>query len=356
MTLSPVFRSPEAVEALKSKGYLGSLAPALELQRASVRRIRELLRDVISSDYIADAQAKPDDIAFVQDHFFLILFNSLFAVLDGAEDRRRGYAYLNVCIKGLVTSGDNLFDREAKMALPLKLGEGACFASIVQMLSFHSIVDRVLEEHCGFFASDERVEFKRNLLSRMAYIGTLEGSEEGGVEETPTVEAMVDRVHRIRGGELFALAFVAPDIGERSGAVEQWTQAEQGVRHLGTAFQIVDDVTDFEFDIGRRSHNIVVAQIVHGGDDAERSQLKRLREQGAQPADGSLESYFADSAAAILEIAREEAEIGFRIWQDLGFWFPPEDADLFVRAIAGDAGDQRVRQVADRMGAARSGD
>ena len=59
----------------------------------------------------------------------------------------------------------------------------------------------------------------------------------------------------------------------------------------------------------------------------------------------TLEEHFAGPASAILDLARRDAEKGFRCWQDLGFWFPPEDAGLFIRAIAGDRGYERVRDV-----------
>jgi len=350
MTLSPIFRSPEAVEALRSKGYLDSLGDSIEAQRKAVRRLGELLGDVLAPEYLRKAEEAPDEVTFVQEDFFLILFHSLFRSLGCPEERLGAYALLNLCIKGLVTSGDNLFDGEAKITLPLRLGKGARFASIMQMLSFDHLIARILEEEAGFFSAEQRVEFRRDLLSRMAFIGTLEGSEEGGVDEVPSVQAMVEKVHRVRGGALFALAFSAPLIGEPRGQRCIWEQAEAGVRHLGTAFQIVDDVTDFEFDLGRRSHNLVVAQIVHGGSPAERQALARVRASRSAPKAGVLEKHFRGSAAAALELAGEEAVKGFRLWQELGFWFPPEDSGLFVRAIAGDSGDQRVAAVARESG------
>jgi len=349
MTLSPVFRSPEAVEALRSRGYLRSLRPSIKAQRECVGRLSELLLDVISPDYIADRRQPEEDVDFLQENFFLVLFHSLFRTLGVPDERLRAYALLNLCIKGLVTSGDNLFDGEAKMALPLRLGKGKRFASIMQMLSFEHLIDRILEEHAPFFSAQQKVLFRRSLLTRMAAIGTLEGSEEAGVQSVPEVDAMIDRVHRVRGGQLFALAFVAPSIAESGVEPSKWRAAERGVSHLGTAFQIVDDVTDFEFDLGRGSHNIVVAQIVHHGSAEERAALEQVRAKGAAPPAGTLEQYFSGPAAEILDIARKEAEEGFAIWKGLGFWFPPEDAALFVRAIAGDNGDQRVRQVSEGL-------
>lgn len=348
MTLSPVFRSPEAVKALRRKGYMRSMRPSIEAQKEAVRRLRELLRDVVAPEYLGEVVESDDDVVFLQEHFFLILFHSLFKTLGCPEERLRVYALLNLCIKGIITSGDNLFDGEAKMALPLDLGEGARFASIMQMLCFDHLVERILEEHDDFFSADQKIEFRRSLLSRMAHIGTLEGSEEGGVSDVPAVAEMVDRVHRVRGGELFALAFVAPSVRETE-APEQWAKADLGIRHLGTAFQIVDDVTDFEFDMGRRSHNIIVAQVVHSGTADEKAALARIREADGAPHTGTLEECFMTSAGAILDLARSEAEKGFQSWKDVGFWFPPEDSGLFVRAIAGDNGDQRVRDVAEGM-------
>jgi hypothetical protein len=345
MTLSPVFRSPEAVEALKEKGYLKALLPSLKAQRDSRRRLAQLLRDVVAREYLDAWRDAEDDVAFLQEQFFLTLFHSLFRAIGCPDERLRAYALLNQCIKGLVTAGDNLFDSEAKMALPLKLGVGPRFASIMQMLCFDQLITRVLEEDAPFFSPADRVEFRRRLLTRMALIGTLEGSEEGGVDEAPTVRQMVDRVHRVRGGELFALAFVAPSVGEKGDRVEAWRHAEEGVRHLGTAFQIVDDVTDFEFDLGRRSHNIVVAEIVHGGTVEERAALARVQAVGKAPPRGTLEEHFARSAGRVFRLAVRESEQGFRCWRELGFWFPPEDSALFVRAIAGDSGDQRVRDI-----------
>jgi hypothetical protein len=84
----------------------------------------------------------------------------------------------------------------------------------------------------------------------------------------------------------------------------------------------VDDVTDFEFDIKRRSYNIVIAEIVHHGTAGQKATLKRLWDSGARPEPGTLEEFFAQPAAAALDLARREAEEGFRMWQELGFWFP----------------------------------
>ncbi len=341
MTLSPVFRSQDAVEALASRGYLDRLAPSIAAERAYVDALHELLAEVIDGGYLASRPRQTDDLSFLQEHFFLTLFDSVFRALGCPAQRLHAYGLLNLCVKGLVVSGDNLFDNEAKMDLPLALGRGRQFASIMQMLCFDHLVMRILEKYPPGTREDGAVRYRRDLLSELARIGTLEGSEEAGIDAILPIETMIEQVHEVRGGLLFSLAFIAPRIWEPAEHQARWTAARRGIARLGTAFQIVDDLTDFEFDLTRRSHNALAARIVHDGTAAEKAAFQPL--WAGQPATARVvERSFLESAKAVLDRARLEAERGFIDLAEVGFWYPPEDADLFVRAIAGDAGDDRI--------------
>jgi hypothetical protein len=353
MTLSPVFRSPEALEALVSRGYLDRLAPSVEAQRDYQATLRDLLGEVIDARYIRRVTQDTDDIRFLQEHFFLLLFDSVYRTLGCPPSRLTTYGLLNLCLKGLVVSGDNLFDGEAKMDLPLALGQGRCFGAIMQMLCFDHLVMRVLESHASDFDRDMSLHFRRELLSSLASIGTLEGSEEAGVSEVPPVEKMIETVHAVRGGQLFSLAFIAPLIAEPPDVHERWKSARSGIARLGTAFQIVDDLTDFEFDLTRGSNNVLAAQIVHQGTAEERSAFERIRRDPAGRAD-AVEADFVHSARAVFRRACLETERAFELLSRVGFWLPPSDAELFVRAIAGDAGDRRMQAITDTAPAAQA--
>lgn len=328
---------------LATKGHLEALAPSIRAERSYVEQLHAMLPDVVDGRYIAPVRGQSDDVTFLQEHFFLILFDAVFRTLADSEDRLRRYGLLNLCVKGLVVSGDNLFDNEAKMDLPLALGYGPRFASIMQMLCFDHLVMRILETGDDVSA-ESKGRFRRELLNELASIGTLEGSEEQGVDEILPVEDMIRRVHEVRGGQLFALAMIAPRVWESRDAWSRWEQAGRGIWRLGTAFQIVDDLTDFEFDLKRRSHNVLCAQIAHGGTPEEKAALKQLTGEHAISAD-LVPSTFLASARAVVKRAREEAERGFADLAKVGFWFPPDDAGLFVQAIAGDAGDERMQAV-----------
>ena len=357
MTLSPVFRSPTAVRLLREEGVWERLEPDIAGQARAVESLWGRLPDLIDARFLDDEEplppgaeaGDPQGLTFLQEFFFLILFRSIFRSLGVSEGRLELYAELDFCIKGTITAADNLFDDQAKSLLPLRDGRGSRYLSILQLMCFERLLrgacDRAVERGV-LSGDDERSRIQRGLMTRMAEIGELEGSEEGGVEEIPPPAEMVERVHRVRGGALFALAFVAPRILETGAVGRSLSEAEPAVARLGTAFQIVDDLTDFEFDLGRRSHNLLVSQIRHHGDEEERAALSRIwsGEDGAEA--GMVEGVFRGSARAVLERAYEEARAAFGALSDLGFWFPPALADEVVHAIVGLEGVSRMESLA----------
>ena len=356
MTLSPVFRSRDAVRLLADEGVWARLAPDMEAQADAVRVVYRDFEGLISGDFrseapnvpSADEVSTPEGLQFLQEYFFLILFRSIFRALDVPDRRLRLYTELNFCIKGTITAADNLFDDQDKSLLPLGAHAGPRFMSILQLMAFERLLRAVLDrgEAAGAVDRASAAAIQRGLLDRMASIGVLEGSEEGGVDEIHDPNVMVESVHRVRGGALFALAFAGPDVLEVGAVWDRMLAAEKAVAQLGTAFQIVDDLTDFEFDVGRRSHNLLTAQIHHHGTEAEREALGRALASGEVPA-GAVESTFRDSARAVLERAYTEARASFAALASLGHWFPPSLADEVVHAIVGLEGIQRMEALTE---------
>lgn len=355
MTLAPVFRSSEAVKLLRRRGVWDQLACAVELQARGVQTVRTDLRCVIDTHFLDDHATpagpdepdEPENLAFIQDYFFLILFLSIFKSLGVPAQRLPFYAELDFCIMGTITAADNIFDDQAKQLLPLKTGQGARFASILQLMCFERLVRRAADRAigAGLFSASTFDGAHKALLDQMARIGRLEGSEESGVDAILTPPEMIDQVHRVRGGLLFGLATVAPLLLEPDPLRERIKQAAQAIARLGTAFQIVDDLTDFEFDLGRRSHNLLVAQIHHQGTPEEQKTLRELLD-GRDPEPGTVETRFACSARRVLQHARAEARASLQHLADLGFWFPVDATNDLVQAIVGLDGVDRMASLA----------
>jgi hypothetical protein len=354
MTLSPVFRSPEAVRVLESEGVWSRLAPAASGQARAIANVKADLPRLLDPGHLdiealaasASAATLHDgvEVTFVQEFFFLILFRAVLQTIGVAGAGLDLCAELNFCIKGTITSADNLFDDQDKALLPLKVGEGARFRSILQLLIFERLMTGALDRgvRAGCISTVSAQQFQAELLTRMAAIGSLEGSEERGVEGVLEPDQMLNQVHRVRGGALFELAFIAPRLVEPSVDPRLLSRAQAAISKLGTAFQIVDDLTDFEFDLARGRHNLLVAQITHCGTPPEQSRLKALP-QGAGATGDLVSGLFGDSARAVVLRGEREARAGLDELQSLGFWFPPHLGDQLLRAIVGADGVERMR-------------
>ena len=349
MTLSPVFRSDEAVQILRTAGVWSRLDPAARGQADAIARVKQDIPEILDGKYIdlgrlgVDAD-EPIGIEFVQEFFFLILFRSVLQTVGVTTVDLRLCCELNFCIKGTITAADNLFDDQDKALLPLKLGQGSRFRSILQLLAFERLTTRALDRgvRAGSISTASSAQFQKELLSRMAAIGSLEGSEEGGVEGVMEPEQMIEQVHRVRGGALFELAFIAPRLLETSVDPDLLSRAQRAISKLGTAFQIVDDLTDFEFDFNRGSHNLLVSQITHRGTADERTRLTSLGSAETGSGDVVTEM-FAESARAVVETGEDQARRALEELRALGFWFPTELSHELVRAIVGLDGVDRMR-------------
>jgi hypothetical protein len=351
MTLSPVFRSDKAVRTLTAEGVWTRLAPAARGQAQAIANVKRDLPNVLDNRFLDTAtltQVVPEEdavsVEFVQEFFFLILFRSVLDTLGVGRAELELCSELNFCIKGTITAADNLFDDQDKSLLPLKTGEGARFLSILHLLSFDRLLARSLQRGIdqGLISPAAVESFQRELLSKMASIGSLEGSEEGGVQGVLEPARMVDLVHRVRGGALFELAFIAPRLLTSAVAPQVLARAQSAIARLGTAFQIVDDLTDFEFDLTRGSHNLLVSQITHHGSADEQRHLKALREKRTVDGDVVTE-FFASSGRAVIEVGEREARCALEELHKLGFWLSPDLSDELVRAIVGLEGVERMR-------------
>lgn len=343
MTLSPIFRSRDAVRLLTSERLWPLLEGPAQGQRAANDRVVSDLPNVIATEWIATDRRQSDgtvDIEFVQQYFFLILFHSVLDAIGANPAHTRICAELNFCIKGTITAADNLFDGQDKRLLPLEAREGSTFGSILDLLVFESLTNRLLER--GIQSDDisrqQATSIRRELLSMMASVGALEGSEEAGIDVIPPPARMIEAVHRVRGGALFELAFVAPRVIALA-PTAVLSVARRAISKLGTAFQIVDDITDFENDVKQRSHNLLVSQIVHGGSEDEKAAWASLHlEEGSD----IVTLDFRNSARQVLDYAVLEAHDALTQLSQLGLAIDPKIAESIVKAIVGNDGVARL--------------
>ena len=335
MTLSPVFRSEESIEFLRKQGYLDKFQPALDIQKKARDAISKLVYDHYDKTLYGGIER--DDMAIFEKDFFLILFIELCRISDSKNVDF--YAMFNYCIRGKITAADNIFDNESKKTLPFKDNIKGKLRTILELTTYEQLFHYLGKDIPNYDA------VKMALDKKMVEIGKLESSEENGVSEVIEPEQMINSVHRVRGGALFELGMIAPMILEPE-KKEHWKKVNEAIHDIGTAFQIVDDITDFEFDLKRKSHNLVLSEIYHKGTPAEKEILMRCLREGSNNKK-LVETHFIESVHRVVQHAYCIARKGFVKLQQLGFWYDPDHTDQFVNAILGDAGNPRIKKILD---------
>ena len=270
-------------------------------------------------------------LQYAQRNSFSILFLAIYQAIGVSVERRRVYGLVNHCIRGLVTAADNLLDDEYKEMLPLKFPERArTFKSVMHLLLFDRALYEVIDE-AARISPEGRAELHRRLFQAMVVIGEEEATEEGGVRDIFTPEAILADVHRHKGGNLLRLAFVAPRFIETT-LRPKLQLAERGVYAIGMALQVVDDLTDFYRDIADGRHNYFVSWLHHRGSEVEVALVAAaLADRGAHPE--PIEQVFASAVKRVAEAAVGEALRGFRLLNEAGFEMSQGDALWLIRSL-----------------------
>jgi hypothetical protein len=224
-------------------------------------------------------------------------------------------------VRGIVTSTDNILDRENKFMLPVRFGKEGFFPSIMHILLFDRLLYRVLidAERDGLLLGLSALMVENTLFRALLEIGLEEAGEEGGVDEIIEPRRVLAEVHTQKGGNLLRLAFVAPRLIERDKeTTERLMLADRGVFSIGMALQCIDDITDIKIDLKDRRHNYLVSLIWHEGSKSEKQRLKEMVKRPDKIE--SISDTFGNTVAQAVQYAIAEAVRGFRVLEGAGFW------------------------------------
>ena len=330
---------------LEKQGYMDRLKPALLRQMGVRVSIAGILLDQYGLEEVFVASPNPRDV--FEEDFFLILFSSICENSGSSPEMLYRYANLNFYIRGIVNALDNVLDDEAKTTLPLrKLGNGTTTA--FEEARAYGVLLAVAAQG---MSPAELSHIVRGWNDTAIPIRNLE-LREYAAKKSQTLDSianpmdMIKNVHEVRGGRLFELGIVPPRVLE-PGKSGYWAEVTAAFHYLGTAFQIVDDIVDFEFDLTRRSNNLVASYALKNGFGA--GGIIRKYWGSENPGKKLVEQFFRGPAQAALQDAYTLAGKAFETLEQAtpGFWYNPSHANQLVNAIAGAGGEDRVRTLVE---------
>lgn len=308
--------------------------PSVREHRAVEDAALGIFQQFLPERYRAAGKINRRGLQYMQRHFFSTLFLSVYKALGIGPERRRFYGVINHCLRGIVTGADNLLDNEYKELLPLNFPAGAeRFKSVMHILLFDRILEQIIRQEAVAGNLDHRMisTLHQSLFAAMLPIGAGEAREEEGVSEILTPAEILSSVHMYKGGELLCLSFVAPLLIETA-RIEAVRRARDGIRRIGIALQIIDDLTDFYEDLANRNHNYLVSVIFHETVPDEKAALADLI-IGPDVSGPPIEQGFPGAVRLVMERGVGEALAGFDLLQLAGYWLDRRQAAKLIRFL-----------------------
>jgi len=317
--------------------------------RRGVELARAEARGLIPQRFRGLDADERNPVTYTGRNFFSLLLLSAYRALEFPDPQLEYLAAVNHTIRAVVTAADNLIDDEDKPVLALKMPSDAeRFRNCLGLLAWGVALERVvgLGVERGVLAEERVGDAVQGLMALLVEIGAVEAEEEAGVDEVATPEEVIERIHEHKGGSLLGLAFVVPRFGlEADPRAPRLETMAAGIHAIGLALQHVDDVTDLEIDVARRSHNLLQSEIAHHGSQAERAFLASLR--SGLPGEGYRDVCGA-SVGRVVARALETARRGLGLLQDAGYPLAAEEAMTLLQALFRVRGEAELLELARR--------
>jgi len=258
----------------------------------------------------------PEDIFSLDKNFFSMLFLYPFHRAGIPKPRRRLYAAILQCLRGMVTGCDNLLDDEYKKTLDTDIPEtGTRFRSVMDIMVSDRVLFQILLDACH--REEINMEQVRAAsaasMKTMTRSGVQEATEEAGISIILKPDDILEKVHHYKTGILFQCPWDIPRV------IESLDEADTapllaGLYQVGLGCQVMDDLVDFMSDLARRRHNFLVSLIYHGSLPAEKSRLGELvADRDRQPAAADLAIDFPGAVCQAADISRQFLENGLNL-------------------------------------------
>ncbi len=251
-------------------------ARASSEQRVCMRTVYKTADELIrspegtASDFDVRLGSLPPALFTLRKNFFSTLFYSLYLALEIPKPRRLLYGKINHLFRIWVTSADNLLDDEDKCVLPLVMPSASrIMREVVAIMAADRVLWSVLKEAVNaktitnHQADALSVESLRYLLPSAAQ----EASEEGGILTRPAPEFVLDTLHTLKTGLLFALPFLGIDLIEFQVSPERVARLKCALMLFGGGCQLLDDVRDLARDFVECRHNYVLSVLAQDDPD-----------------------------------------------------------------------------------------
>lgn len=249
---------------------------------------------------------------YFERNFFSILFLSIYISLEIPQVRRLRYGVILHCLRTIVTSADNILDREQKGPVQAKDRSNHVLRNILLTLLSQTVLCQTIREIADTAQEAKQIEI--TLLDCLDSIAAGESiTSMQGRNQIPLPDDLLHDVHEKIGGQLLRLALVTP-LESEIALREPLRLAERGILAIGVALQMLDDVVDLEEDLQAEKANLLASWIIHHAHAATWIQLRELEASGSFPIER-----FEPMKTEVMNAAIEKALEGFQWLAQSGY-------------------------------------
>jgi len=280
----------------------------------------ELLGDVTSQGiFSVSLKPLPPEFLKFKKNIFSSLFISIFHIIDINPARRELFACINHLFRVWVTSADNLLDNEEKITFSLQLpGQSKVMHQVVAIMLADRILHALLAEAVaeGTITVAESNLISAKSLQILLPSAAEEAMEEGGMENIPTAQFVLEQIHPIKTGVLFHIPFLGPDTIEPNLNRELVDRIKSALLKFGIGCQLLDDIRDLNRDFVEKRGNYFVARLAEEG-KAYIQNLEAL--SSTQDLDKFVALEFPEMTSEVLKLALENLTSAIKELDQCGF-------------------------------------
>ncbi|MEE4242045.1 MAG: class 1 isoprenoid biosynthesis enzyme [Desulfopila sp.] len=272
-------------------------------------------------------------------NFFSLLFLYSFFRANIPKQRRILYASTLQCLRGMVTGCDNLLDDEYKMTLDTDIAEtGYRFRSVIDIMISDRVLFQILLQASenGCFPVGKVIRATTASMHSMMRSGVQEASEEAGISEILSPDALLKQVHHFKTGLLFTCPWDIPLSIEAPNHHDNITQLKEGLYAIGMGCQVMDDMVDFSSDLEKKRHNYLVSLIYHQSAHREKTKLREIMDPACKFSPSTdITAEFPEATATAATTSHTLLDRGLRLLFAEEHTFLIEPAKIFLQKRIG---------------------
>lgn len=255
---------------------------------------------------------REDFLSSFKNNFFSLLMTSL--LIKGCGKKNIViYSQIISCIRQIITSTDNIIDKEDKGILFIPNIKNNVVKNVLLTMASQNLIEDYSVKLCG------NNSISKEIINRVHKIAISESKrDEEQYVVYPTPEYVKNIIHSGIGGELLEISMVAPKMIENSKVLENFSK---GLFKIGMGLQALDDLCDIEEDLLENKVNYAVSKLIL----AEKS-IEELKENPDIVPD---DSFIAAYTKEVLDDTLE----GFKYLRQNGFPLTKGDVNILLKHL-----------------------